>query len=129
MELKFRAWDKRFDHMIYQLPDGYRLAFNGSIQVVSYANQSTVRESDEFIVMQFTGLTDKNGKDYYLGDIGEFENGDKFYLAMENWLEVYIQWVGNPKCEDQGRDLYRIEKAKIIGNCHQHPELMESNND
>ena len=81
-------------------------------------------DSDD-ILMQFTGLTDKNGIDYYLGDIGEFSNGDKFYLAMEGWLEVYIEWIGQPECEDQGRDLYRIGNAKIIGNIHQHSHLLD----
>ena len=76
-------------------------------------------------VGQFTGLQDKNGIDYYLGDIGEFSNGDKFYLAMEGWLEVYIEWIGQPECYHQGRDLYRIGNAKIIGNIHQHSHLLD----
>lgn len=128
MKLKFRAWDKRFNHMIHQLPDGYRLAFNGSIQVIGYDDLSTVRESDEFIVMQFTGLTTESGQAMYLGDIGEFENGDRFVLKAEDWLEVYVDWIGEPNCEDQARDLYRITRAKIIGNIHQHPELMDRGN-
>lgn len=72
----------------------------------------------------FTGLTDSTGKDYYIGDIGQFDNGDKFELCMEDWLEVYVNWIDEPECEDQARDLYRISQAKIIGNIHQHPELV-----
>ena len=29
---------------------------------------------------------------------------------------IAIEWIGEPECEDQTRDLYRIEKARIIGN-------------
>ena len=76
-------------------------------------------------VGQFTGPQDKNGVDIYVGDIGEFENGDKFIVEMEDWLEVSINWIDEPECEDQLRDLYRISKATIIGNIHQNPELIK----
>lgn len=79
-------------------------------------------------VMQWIGLTDTTGKDYYTGDISEFENGDRFCLKIEYCMEVYIEWIGDPKCEDQARDLYRISNAKIIGNIHQHSHLLGGNN-
>ncbi len=111
MILKFRA-DDGSGQFIYSETNG----------LVSFFK---LVEEHELGVYQFTGLQDKNGIDYYLGDIGEFSNGDKFYLAMEGWLEVYIEWIGQPECEDQGRDLYRIGNAKIIGNIHQHSHLLD----
>ena len=86
-------------------------------------------EIDKETLGQFTGLTTESGQDLYLGDIGEFENGDRFVLTAEDWLEVYVGWIGEPKCEDQARDLYRTTAAKVIGNIHQHPELMESDDE
>ena len=82
-------------------------------------------EGDEVFFMQFTGLQDKNGADIYVGDIGEFPNGDSFIVKIESWLEIYIDWIGEPECEDQARDLYRISKATIIGTIHQNPELIK----
>lgn len=73
---------------------------------------------------QYTGLHDKNGEEYYVNDIGEFDNGDRFVIKLEWWLEIYIDWIGDPECEDQARDAYRIERAKIIGNIHENPELL-----
>jgi hypothetical protein len=76
-------------------------------------------------VGQFTGLQDKNCVDFYVGDVGEFTNGDRFIVKIESWLEIYIDWIGEPECEDQARDLYRISNAKIIGTIHQNPELIK----
>ena len=71
------------------------------------------------------GLNDKNGKEIHEGDIMEFDNGDRFYIDSEAWLEFFVCWIGEPECEDQARDLYRIEKAKIIGDIYKNPELLE----
>jgi hypothetical protein len=76
------------------------------------------------ILMQYTGSKDKNGKDFYLYDIGEFENGDRFIIECEEWIEFYAKWIGEPECEDQARDFYRIRSAKIIGNKFENPELL-----
>ena len=75
--------------------------------------------------LQYTGLKDKKGKEWFVDDIGEFDNGDRFVLKMEDWLEVCASWIGNPECEDQIRDLYRIEKAKNIGNIYENSELLK----
>jgi len=125
MELKFRAWDVFNGSMI----DWFEPIMTNKVLPLCMPNDhyKDATGSREYFLMQFAGLADNNGKDYYIGDIGQFDNGDKFYLAMENWLEVWAQWIGNPECEDQARDLYRISNSKIIGNIHQNPELMESN--
>ena len=82
---------------------------------------------DGYVLEQFTGLKDKNEKEFYIGDIGEFDNGDRFVLKLEWFLEISADWIGEPECEDQTRDLYRIENAKIIGDIHRNPELLEVN--
>ena len=64
------------------------------------------------------GVNDSNEKEYYVGDKGLFPNGDTFIIKMEDWLEVYIDWVGEAQCEDQACDLPRISDAVIIGNIH-----------
>lgn len=78
---------------------------------------------------QYTGLKDVNESEYFHGDIGEFDNGDRFVIKCEWFLQFYGDWIGEPECEDQLRDFYRIERAKIIGNIYENPELLEEKND
>ena len=61
-EIKFRAWDKENKVMIY--PKG--ILFDG--RVVNF-NCGILEPFEEYELMQFTGLYDKNGKEIYEGDI------------------------------------------------------------
>jgi hypothetical protein len=134
-QIKFRAWDGY--NMILPRDGAYYqhyLSFCGGIVQKSSEGMdcfgggdrwSRVDREDKLKFMLFSGLQDNNGVDFYVGDVGEFPNGDSFIVKIESWLEIYIDWIGEPECEDQARDLYRITNAKIIGTIHQNPELIK----
>jgi hypothetical protein len=129
-QIKFRAWDKVRPHpcmievesVMYDEFD--KMSISGKPFDEDNGGFTHLLEG-EFELLQFIGIQDLNGIDIYFGDIGEFPNGDRFIVKIENWLEVYIDWIGEPECEDQARDLYRIGNATIIGNIHQHSELIK----
>ena len=114
MNIKFRMWDDTTCRMLSwkYLKENYPLSSLDSL-------------GNRCIFMQFVGLNDTNNKEWYVGDIGEFDNGDRFILDMERYLEVFADYIGEPECEDQTRDLYRIENAKIVGNIYENPELLK----
>lgn len=102
--------------------------------------------TDELIpetVGQFTGLTDKNGKKIFEGDIVKLEEGfwEATYNAVlieeEEWYVVYYDDGGaryDLKTQDNNLEFKRVAwrqlvggVVEIIGNKWDNPELLEQN--
>lgn len=113
-EIKFRAWDKACNKMwIPNDGDKVRINLNGSIVVEDcWATENTV-------LMQYTGIKDKNGKEIYEGDIlnhiGTFQGN--FLTVVEDILNILYE-ISSPG-----------GKVKVIGNIYENPEIMEKYND
>ena len=87
---------------------------------------------DENTICQYTGLTDKNGKKIFEGDIvryGEICGEVKFGLHESNWqIGKYNQgfFVTFPKAYLLRNELgYWGNKIVVVGNVFDNPELLE----
>jgi len=122
-EIKFRAWDKIKSRMCKVLRLDLQGA-NGEQRNV-YLSEGQTRHTGEFELMQYAGITDKNGVEIYEGDIVSTSKGrlqiwygnSAFGLLRQNGdFEDYICNI----CDMNGRVF------EVIGNIHQTPELLET---
>lgn len=124
---RFRAWDKEFKEMV-QVD---ALVFDEQIIKATYKNGNVVKEDlKNYILMQSTGLKDKNGKEIFEGDVLKVTN-------LASWLEVvsfnedkamFVSKETKRKVEETPLyDLFNTDifEVEIIGNIHTNPELAE----
>ena len=131
-EIKFRAWDKDNEEMIFQDGDIYSFRLDGDGLTVGCVGFQHVNEGGNYVerkiwevpeqvVMQFTGLQDKNGKDIFEGDLVRCGGDMVLGIGFEDgaFLARY----------DGGRaELYRDfdpKKCEVIGNIYENQELLK----
>lgn len=127
---RFRAWDKEFKEMV-QVD---ALVFDEQVIKATYKNGNVVKEDlKNYVLMQSTGLKDKNGKEIFEGDI--LTTGERTGVVKNHrTLGFYVNdargdnwWFGGDvdlaDFEDFTRDV--AEKIEILGNIHENPELAE----
>lgn len=82
-------------------------------------------------VGQFTGLTDKNGKKIFEGDICRFYGDDGYSDYAVFWDDTTSQWTVR-QIDLEAMDVldsYFAECCEVIGNIHDNPELLEGDRD
>jgi len=101
-EIKFRGWDKERKYMFY---DAVAVVF--------------VEYEDKGIIMQYTNLKDKNGKEIYEGDILDI-NGMLFNRPKDCPYVVDMPYVFYHE------SLLKLEEREIIGNIYENKELLNT---
>lgn len=122
-EIKFRAWDsiagKMWEDVYFDGGHIYTIGPDGE-------NASTMPRWDDNVLMQYTGLKDKNGKDIYEGDI---MNHDSLPGAKKGnpvawvWgvfvIQTKLATDAITLCSSRG-----IIDGVVIGNIYENKELL-----
>lgn len=141
-EIKLRAWDKVTKIMAEVI--GLKTGLTDDSIKIWYINKDGEEmfcnpQKADIVLMQYTGLKDKNGVEICEGDIAKRE------IYEDVWVVGEVEWIDEGFCgfflkvikEDLNRTSrhYAIGKGEysdsdrtnyeVIGNIHNNPELLE----
>jgi len=126
-QIKFRFWGKfgelneEKDECENEMLYGDRFCFS------DHAPINDLFADKSFVAMQFTGLTDKNGKEIYEGDVL------KINLYDDEWVTKVRDYNGTLVIDVEGCDwnttalsfLDDEAETEVIGNIYENPELLK----
>lgn len=145
-EIKFRAWDKKkrlmipltdnyiceeYSGILFTAPEDHEYNGIGSLPGSYQGLADGQHYSEQYELMQYTGLKDKNGKEIYEGDIlaipdayHDYQDGIAINELPENRLE-HVNWAqatfwAGDECLSE-----EASHSEVIGNIYENRELLQ----
>lgn len=111
--------EDEFKGLMYCDMEGLAVLHDGTICLLDECGKYEYLDPERFILVQFIGLTDKNGKKIFEGDIVN----DYLSIGKVVWSKQYAAFrVDYGSYSD---DMFDIASVKVIGNIFENPELLE----
>ena len=119
-EIKFRAWDNTSKKMIYDS------SFSSSHKIMTW--HGTVYNNgkvQDYVMLQYTGLRDKNNVEIYEGDIWKRET---FIARVGFGFSGWALWcmAESSGCYQYPSFYSNAVTGEVIGNIYENPELIKS---
>lgn len=132
---KYRAWYVLAEEMINEI---LMISFVRKEIIGKFSDGSTSvplkfedkRNGEDVILMQSTGLKDKNGKEIFEGDILAVETDDETLNVNVFWDENHALFMFESKKYNEKEALAELLEDnsypfEIVGNVYENPELLE----
>ena len=135
MTVRYRAWDVLAEKMIDEI---LMISFVRKEIIGKFSDGSTSvplkfedeRNGEDVILMQSTGLKDKNGKEIFDGDVLACKTDDEVINLNIFWDEEHALFMFESKKYNEQEPLAELVEDniypfEIIGNIYENPELLE----
>lgn len=127
--LRYRAWDKIRKKMGVVISNNW---MTGVANII-IDNKETLRQKQDYILMQSTGLKDKNDVEIFEGDVVQFEDcyieSDFLYInkGIVEWSQGRFTVTNRDSVEMEDLLDGELLDVTIIGNIYENQELVEGN--
>lgn len=134
-EIKFRCWDIENKKMLEVQELDYADSYDGQ-PMIRTTMYNDYFDTEDMILMQYTGLKDKNGKEIYEGDIiycKQYIGGNCVEYCIEKGYVCFNDGeFGLYRKQGYYQSLYKFKEYdyefEVIGNIYDNPELLGGNN-
>lgn len=133
-EIKFRVWDKNTKKFLFQ--EDFAIRGDGLYILTwdwhhDYGKSWGFPRDDEYVIQQYTGLEDKNGKEIYEGDFIKYEHPNDDQCVSRNTTNiVLVRWSEENEDNHPGFrivDLWgQYGEREVVGNIFENPELLKN---
>ena len=136
-EIKFRCWDTENKQMLKVQELDFEDTFYGGRLSIRADMYNDYFDIEDMILMQYTGLKDKNGKEIYEGDIVLYKDWERCYEGGGNdsFINKGVVEYSESNCcfnvtERETIDIEDVlyegnEDLEVIGNIYDNPELLK----
>lgn len=125
---KFRLYDKKIKEMIYADTNDEFLPYYPDeiytiLQTYDLSAIENLADNEDYIVMQCTGLKDKNGKLIFEGDVVNQNNT----IYSVNWCDGSFCFKDALNGKNYTVEFVMSAKLEVIGNIYENKELLNEN--
>lgn len=133
-EIKFRAWNKENECYLYDIQRAYDMLSgcvkydDGEDAVYEEECFAGFLDNEQYIIEQYTGLHDKNGREIYEGDIvrsGKDNIGDPEPMIGQVIMREGSWLIENEKMQEAIELFSEITSREVIGNIFEDKQLLE----
>ncbi len=125
-DIKFRIWDIENKEMLEVQELDFEPTFYGGRIAIRPDQYNDYFNTEDMILMQYTGLHDKNGKEIYEGDIVGIDYLSYIVTGVVTYSTKDAMYIltNTNSIADENEPLGDYKNLEVIGNTYDNPELL-----